>query len=266
MAQRAGGRPRATRTSVAPAAGGAAADGAVSDIPLSRTDWVTAELRRAILRGDLKPGERLLAAELALRWAISQTPLREAYQRLSAEGLVIHTPQRGVRVAPLSTADLEEIYELRLLLEPLALERSLKRADDEWEATVRRRQDELEAWLKANDSFEAPEDIANYEAVHQLFHRALLSRCDSTWLVRIVQMLSDHSGRYRTLSWTPRGGGAEILKEHHDLFRACVKRNIPQAVKLAERHIRITHDVVATELEQHPEYGAGDGNGDDSAQ
>jgi DNA-binding GntR family transcriptional regulator len=67
--------------------------------PQTRVNWVYERLKRAIVSGELPPGTRLVAAELAQRWALSPTPLREAFQRLEAVGLVEMNSQRGARVA-----------------------------------------------------------------------------------------------------------------------------------------------------------------------
>src|SRR6266568_9381375 len=85
-------------------------------LPPTRADWVEKQLRRDILFGVFTPGERLLAADLAKRYTVSPTPLREALQRLATDGLLVMTPQRGVRVAPLPLDSAREIYELRYLL------------------------------------------------------------------------------------------------------------------------------------------------------
>src|SRR5271156_5337510 len=104
--------------------------------PETRSDWVYKRLKHAIVSGELPPGERLVAADLARRWALSPTPLREAFQRLEGLGLVELSSQRGARVASTSLAEVEEIYELRLLLEPWALRQSLEHSDDAQRAEV----------------------------------------------------------------------------------------------------------------------------------
>src|SRR6266567_7034052 len=102
-------------------------------LPPTRADWVEQRLRRDVLSGEFAPGERLLAATLVKRYAVSPTSLREALQRLATDGLLTMTPQRGVRVAPISLRSAKEIYELRCLLEPLALSKSLLRVNTEWQ-------------------------------------------------------------------------------------------------------------------------------------
>src|SRR3954447_4370065 len=97
--------------------------------PPTRTHWVDTRLRRQILSGALAPGTKLRAEHLAETLGVSPTPLREAFQRLVGEGLVVIEPQRGARVAPIDGDDALELYDLRILLEPLAMRASLARTD-----------------------------------------------------------------------------------------------------------------------------------------
>src|SRR5258708_23812886 len=105
-------------------------------VPGTRADGVDRRLRAAILSGELRPGERLVAGPLAQRFTVSATPLREAIQRLATSGLIEIEPQRGARVAAASPRDAEEIYELRTLLDPLALRDSLAHSDDVHRAQI----------------------------------------------------------------------------------------------------------------------------------
>lgn len=209
------------------------------DLPTSRAEWATEKLRQAIVFGELKPGERLRGSFFAEQWMVSATPLREAFQRLTAEGLVDYTAQQGVRVAGVSMRELREIYELRVMLEPIAVERSLRNVDGSWRDAV----DEAYARLRA--VFDGGlADMSSFEEANQAFHKALRSRCDSAWLLRIVDVLADHSVRYRLLSWLPRGGDAEILREHEEIYKACITGQIERAVQLSAQHIKLTVDSV----------------------
>src|SRR5262245_39856535 len=111
----------------------------------SRADWVADELRRAIMARDFEPGERLSATVLAEKYKVSPTPLREAFARLAGEGWVAYQPQRGVRVADVSVIEMLEIYELREILEPLAVRRSTSAGDDAWRERLQRSFEEMEA-------------------------------------------------------------------------------------------------------------------------
>ncbi len=108
----------------------------MTEVPLSRTEWAVGRLQQAIMSEEPSPGERLSSSELAGRRSVSATPLREALQRLAAYGLVEFVSQRGARVSEVWLRDVREVYGLRLVLEPMARERSLRRVDDAWRRQV----------------------------------------------------------------------------------------------------------------------------------
>ena len=97
----------------------------------STADAVAASLRDMIINGELEAGERLVERDLADRFGISRIPMREAIQRLEREGLLDIFRNRGAVVRMLSASDVQEIYDLRALLEGDAIYRSVKRLDDE---------------------------------------------------------------------------------------------------------------------------------------
>jgi GntR family transcriptional regulator, carbon starvation induced regulator len=212
----------------------------VAEEPVTRVDWALRRLSEEILTGELAPGQRLKAPELAERWSVSPTPVREALQRLAGIGLVETIANRGARVAPVVEQEMREVYSLRLLLEPLALRSSLARRDAGWQAEAGRAFDALRIELERGMP-----DLPEFERVHAAFHEALLARCDSTWLLRIIEMLGTHSVRYRLLSLGRRGGTAEVLAEHWGLYDACLADDVDEAVAQLFRHILRTVEAVA---------------------
>jgi GntR family transcriptional regulator, carbon starvation induced regulator len=202
---------------------------------VTRIDWAMHRLSEGVLRGQFSPGQRLKAQELAADWGISPTPVREALQRMATMGLVEAVPNRGMRVAPLAPDEMREVYSLRLLLEPFALRLSLENRDGRWEQEITDAFDALELQLAAGAA-----DLIAFEHVHAEFHDALLSRADSTWLMRIIETLGVHSVRYRLLSLGPRGGASEVLEEHRRLYLACVDGDVDAAVQALFDHIRRT--------------------------
>ena len=162
--------------------------------PETRSDWALRRLRTAILTGEFPPGTKLRAEELAERWQVSPTPLREAFQRLGGARLVEVSPQRGVRVAEFTLEDAADLYALRLRLEPPALRQSLRRSDDAHRREIADALARLEAARTLEDGTEA----------HLAFHAALLARCPAAEhaalrdaalggdVPRAVEILEDH--------------------------------------------------------------------------
>ena len=209
-------------------------------VPVSRTDWVVDRIRRAILFGEVRAGERLIGGAWAGRLGVSATPVREAFQRLAAEGFVDYDPQRGARVAPLTIHAACEIYALRITLEPGAVVSSVGSGDAVW-----RRQ------LK--DAFEGLESVygtAHFgpAAAHRAFHQALRNHCDSVWLLRIVDMLADQSTRLQFSSLSARGGLPAALKEHRDLFEAAHSGDADRAGVLTAAHLQRTLAALRVEV------------------
>jgi GntR family transcriptional regulator, carbon starvation induced regulator len=202
--------------------------------PVTRSEWAEDRLRQAILRGELRPGQRLHASNLAERWDISATPLREAFQRLAGEGLVELLPQRGARVSELSATEAVRIYELRLLLEPLALRQSLAAADDQ-------HLDEIRAAFAGLRS--ARSVLEGIEA-HAAFHRILLSRCPSIWLLRFTTQLADASRLHQIASVGAGSARRHPGAEHQALRDAAIAGDVAGCVALQEQHLRRTLQIV----------------------
>jgi DNA-binding GntR family transcriptional regulator len=223
------------------------------ETPPTRTDWAESLLRRDILAGRLRPGERIKIAELLVRHpGLSATPLREALSRLAGAGLVKFVPQRGVRVAAGSREDLADAYELRKLLESDALRRSMARGTDQWHGELEKAFQDL---VNANSLLQETADperwidnLMAWDEVHHRFHFALLSNCGSRWLLRIFDMLYDHTTRYRNLSLRDRGSWQQILSEHEVLYSAAIRGDVEAAVAALEEHLARTVKAVSEDL------------------
>lgn len=203
--------------------------------PASRTDWAIECIRRAILFGEVQPGDRLTSSEWSSRLGISQTPLREAFQRLAAEGFVEYDPQRGARVAPLTARDALEIYELRIMLEPRAVEASVAHADDAWCAALERAFEAIDARYAAADG--TGEGLVE---AHRAFHQAVRARCASSWLLRLTGMLADQSTRMQFASLGARGGRRAARDEHREIYEAARAGRAEAAADLTAAHLRRT--------------------------
>jgi DNA-binding GntR family transcriptional regulator len=211
--------------------------------PPTRAAWVDQLLRRAILGGELAPGEKLLGEKLAERFGVSATPLRESFQRLAGEGLVVIEPQRGARVAPIDAATVLHVYELRLLLDPAALRGSMRAAADDpsFAAEVERALARLEARHRR------PVD---FHDAHRAFHLALVSRCPNPLLLQQVGQLLDHSQRYQV--WAAVARGAEAHAEHREMAAAVVAGDTREAVRWLTVHLKASRDSIPRIVDDLP--------------
>lgn len=210
--------------------------------PPTRTDWAEQVIRNEILTGALRPGQRLKMAELQDRYpGLSPTPLREALSRLSGTGLVELTPNRGIRVAPSSLEELRDVYANRLLLETVAFEQSFEQLDDAWQKEVRDALGEFEALSRGTQlaAVNASELIA-WENAHRRLHFAILSRCGSPWLLRLLDILYDQSVRYRYLTIQVHPDFQRIAQEHRVLSKAVFARDPDKALAALRRHAGLT--------------------------
>lgn len=188
-------------------------------------------VRRSIIQGLVEPGTRLGQNELATQLSLSTTPVREALRRLAAEGLVRIDAHRGAIVRGLDMDELAEVYELRLLLEPLAIRKAAERiTDDELgEAEVLlRRMDEIDdpgTWAETNREF------------HAVFARAARSPS----LTRILEGLRDSAAPYVQMSIALSPDFAAAANdEHRQLLDACRRRDADGAAAVEATHLRGT--------------------------
>lgn len=208
----------------------------VVEAPPTRAEWVDSLLRRAIVHGELAPGEKLYAERLAEQWGVSATPLRETFQRLAGEGLVVIEPQRGARVAPVSVAQAAEIYEMRLLLDPVAIEQSVRaavEADDlgSFAAEVTAAHRTLDARHRTMGAF---------HDAHTRFHLALVSRCPNQRMLAQIAQLLEHSQRFQAVrvGGTARVGDARV--EHLQLRDAACDGQAVEAADVLRSHLEAT--------------------------
>ena len=153
-------------------------------------DVVFNTLRQAILRGELKPGERLMEIALANRLGVSRTPVREAIRMLELEGLVIMIPRKGAQVAQITEQDLNDVLEVRLGLEELAVRFACERITDEEIKELGLAVKEFEKKMREDDlSAQAEADVKFHEIIYGATHNRRL--------VQIINNIREQMYRYR---------------------------------------------------------------------
>jgi DNA-binding GntR family transcriptional regulator len=196
-------------------------------------------LRQQILSGEIPPGKKLRIEVLQREFELSSSPLREALNRLVAEGLVIADDHRGFRAAPMSSADLNDITSFRLIVEPTALSQSIAHGTDDWEATVVAAFHRLERVRERIVRGEIPFNDEWTER-HKGFHTALISAAPSPRLLAVCSGLFDESERYRRFTAMNRTQIRNTGGEHRQLMEAALARQVELSVALIREHISRT--------------------------
>jgi GntR family carbon starvation induced transcriptional regulator len=200
---------------------------------------VEAMLRDDILRGVLAPGSKLNLDRLREKLGVGLSPLREAVNRLVSDGLILAEAQKGYTVTPISLANLDEVCDLRLELEPYALRRSIERGGLDWESEV------IGALHRLKRTERVAGDPASreaWEAANNVFHLALVSRCDMPILLKMYHSLLALNERYRHIYLSAAGQQRDVTDEHIAIAEAAVQRRADEAVALLKDHIRLSTD------------------------
>ena len=216
---------------------------------VTRASAVYEQLRADITRGVLEPGSKLRVTAMCARYDVGASPLREALNRLSAEGLVARTDQRGFSVAAVSWDELPILTLNRIQLESLALSESIDLRDADWEH---------ELALLVHRLSRTPRSLApdryvpnpQWESLHRSFHRTLLARCPSRWLKMFCETLTDEAYRFRQLAAGKVFGSRNEHAEHTAIFEAAIDGRVDEAVRLLREHYTRTAQVVTTQARE----------------
>ena len=197
-------------------------------------DVVHGRVRDAILHGELEPGAIMSQVQLAQELGVSRTPLREALRLLQREGLVDAEPNRRVRVASISIADLEQLYTLRIVNEAFGIRLTVPQMTPADIAGLR----ELLAEMQR---FGEQRDLDSWEVPHREFHRRLVRGAGARPL-KLIEELSDHAERYRRAYFDVGGPRAWNVGpgEHPPIVDACERGEAGEAAELLARHLSRT--------------------------
>ncbi|WNV12019.1 GntR family transcriptional regulator [Tardiphaga sp. 709] len=200
-------------------------------------------LREDLLSGRLEPGRKLQMRFLTDLYQTSQTPLREALNRLSADGLVDCREQRGFYVAEISRSELAELTKTRCWVESLALRESMAASTPQWEEQLLLAQHRLGRTPRSLNA-EHFEDNPEWERLHRIYHRTLIGNCGSQSLIAFCGQLADQLYRYRRLSIRKAFPSRHVTDEHQAIMTAVLGGDADHAVELLTAHYRQTAEVI----------------------
>jgi DNA-binding GntR family transcriptional regulator len=194
-------------------------------------------LRKAILRGELPEGARLQQTALAKQLQVSTTPVREALGRLASDGLVRIDPHRGALVRGLNDDELEEIYELRQIIEPVATRKAAARITEEELARAEH------LWERMEDHGDAAEWAEN----NRQFHAIITAAAGAPHFTSILKGLRDSSTRYVQWSLTVDPSRFTAANaDHRELIDALRSRDGDRAAAIEARHLHATVGLLRT--------------------
>lgn len=182
-------------------------------------------IKHAILTGELKPGQALVETELAARLGVSKTPVREAFKSLAGTGLIVMNTYKGTTVREIDRPHARCIYDMRLLLEPVAAMRAVAGRSD-WSAARRA----LDAAATAGDA--AERSLAN-----RAFHREMYLACGSSLLVRTLDDLRDQTALVSAAAWAQRPSWDREAAEHQAILAAAESGSAEEVRDLMRSHI-----------------------------
>lgn len=193
-------------------------------------DVVFHTLRRGIMQGDLKPGERLMEIKLANRLGVSRTPIREAIRMLELEGLVVMIPRKGAQVAEIAEKDLKDVLEVRMGLEELAVKFACQRITEE----------QLDNLYHASRKFEEAvkrEDLTELAQADVDFHDLIYKATGNERLVQLLNNIREQMYRYRVEYLKDEEIRGSLVQEHDTLLEKLSQRDLEGAKQVTQSHI-----------------------------
>jgi DNA-binding GntR family transcriptional regulator len=200
-------------------------------------------LRADVLSGRLAPGQKLGIESLRDQYDTGATPVREALNRLAAEGWVLHLEQRGFAVAPVSEAALRELAQTRIWVETLALRESMEQTHPAWEESIVVALHRLSKTPRSLSSARYNEN-PEWEKLHRALHMALVGNCGSRWLIGFCEQLYDQAYRYRQLAVKRAYKSRNELAEHRAVVDAVVAADPDGACAALEAHYTRTTRII----------------------
>jgi DNA-binding GntR family transcriptional regulator len=187
-------------------------------------------IKRMILKGYFKPGERLIENQLSKKFGVSRTPIRESIRKLAAEGLVEITPKAGTKISKLTKNDIDEIYEIRDVLESLAAEKAASIITD-------REIESLERSLKDSEKALLEKDIKRMARIDTKIHNLICKSSKNNRLFQLIDVLCTNITIQRELILETAGAGKEAIAGHREIINALKRRDKKAVRKTIHEHI-----------------------------
>jgi DNA-binding GntR family transcriptional regulator len=192
-------------------------------------------LKARIIKGDLKPGEKLLENKIAEQLGVSRTPVREALRELSVEGFVEISPNQAKIVSTVTFDEIWDLLQIRGVLEGLGANIAAKKINPEKIEKFNKIIDQMKHYTANN--LVSEESILNFTRLDIEFHDLILNICGNKWLIQMHNNLKNHINRFRVRSFSVPGTFSKSLNEHCKILDAIKKGESEVAEKLSKIHM-----------------------------
>jgi DNA-binding GntR family transcriptional regulator len=211
--------------------------------PATALESVLAEIRRELVSGELRPGQRVMQDALSERLNVSRVPVREALHILHGEGRLTHLPNYGYYALSLSPADLRELVQARSLLEDAVVERSLTTLSDDDIRSMMRISDEMKTFAEKGETDE-------FQRLNRAFHSALVGSAQMPHFMRLIDTLWDSVSPYVRLYFADSESRSLVHQEHSEIIEAARRKDKRQLLKLLRQHRAHAISAVIAKLEE----------------
>ncbi len=206
-------------------------------------EQIVFSLRESIIRGDLKPGQKLTEPELANRLGISRTPIRESFRQLESEGFLTVVPRKGAVVSSITRKDIEDFYELKSLLEGYAARIAAERISTK----------DVENLVKLNqklNEFADKEQLEKFFSKNEEFHNYYLNLCGNEKLVEIRDSMVKRFLGFRMAALSLPGRLEESVKQHEQIIKAFKRKDGRLAEAVVVEHALLGGDYLAEQVDR----------------
>ncbi|MDN5336914.1 MAG: hypothetical protein PWR02_1940 [Synergistales bacterium] len=196
----------------------------------SLVEAIVENIEEKILKGELKPGERLVEQAMCEELGVSRSPLREAFRILENQGFLVNEARKGVSVAKLSLKEAIDIYTIRAKLESLATRLAVESGDKTLPKRLEKLHNDMCTLVKEGD-------LAGYSKLNAEFHETLISACGNDHLIRMLDLFNKKTLRYRMEVLSTPGKLQESLRKHEKLIESIKSGNASDAERIREESI-----------------------------
>lgn len=213
----------------------------IDNTPLS--EKIAETIREYIMKGNIKPGERLTEPKLSAMLGISRTPIREALRLLESEGFIDIFPRRGAVVSDITPQDVDEIFTIKIKLESLAARLAGEYMTD----------GDIKKLIEINDKIAKNAESKNAVSLIKFnvdFHNFYIEKCNNTRLIKIIEGLNKQFKRSTVYSFTEIGRIRKVIEEHGRIIEAFIQRDPGKIEKMVEQHVQNGWDFIKSKITQ----------------